>query len=481
MTARMTKMTTAASSCASFLIKILLRASFLCLLCLSEKACVVHGADEITLPVSSLFPSPNCKASTTNGSSTLKLVHKHGPCSPLFNGELANYTQFLLEDSARAKWIRSQFSGTNTANDLKGSAVSVQAKYGPGGESYLVTIGLGTPKKDLTLLFDTGSALTWTQCEPCIGSCYNQTEAIFDPSQSSSYANTSCSSPSCSQLPSGTGGRQPGCIDSTCVYDQRYGDRESFTMGFFATETLTLSPTDVISGFQFGCGQNNQGNFKEFAGLLGLARDRISLVEQSATKYGRSFSYCLPPSISSTGYLTFGKGSVTSASVSFTPISMVSQSSIFYGIDIIGISVGGKPLSIPSTVFSNAGTIIDSGTTITQLPPTAYSALRSAFRQAMTKYKMSTPASSFDTCYDLSGSTMVTVPVITFSFNGPIDINLDPSGVLILVDPSKVCLAFASSGDDRDLSIYGNIQQRSFEVVYDVAGGRIGFGAQGCS
>ncbi|KAF8019810.1 hypothetical protein BT93_G0487 [Corymbia citriodora subsp. variegata] len=468
----------AASSRSSFLIKILLCVSLL--LCLNEKACVVHGADEITLPVSSLFPSPECKASTTNANSTLKLVHKHGPCTPLFNGEPVNHTQLLLEDIVRAKWIRSKSSGTNTANGLKDSAVSIKAKYGPGGGSYLVTVGLGTPKMDLTLLFDTGSALTWTQCEPCVVSCYSQDEAIFDPSQSSSYANISCSSPSCSQLGSGTGQR-PRCSDSTCVYKAQYGDQESFTVGFFATETLTLSPTDAISGFEFGCGQNNGGRFKGFAGLLGLARDRISILEQSATKYGRSFSYCLPPSTRSTGYLTFGKGSVVSTSVSFTPLSTVSQGAIFYGIDITGISVGGKPLSIPSTVFSNAGTIIDSGTTITQLPPTAYSALRSAFRQAMSKYMMSTPASPLDTCYDLSGSTVVTIPVITFSFRGPINVNLDPSGVLFPVNPSKVCLAFAASGDDTDPSIYGNIQQRSFEVVYDVAGGRIGFGAKGCS
>ncbi|XP_056174620.1 aspartyl protease family protein At5g10770-like [Syzygium oleosum] len=472
--------TMAASPRSSFLIEILLCISLLCLLCSTEKGCIVHGAEEITLAVSSLFPSPDCKASTSNANSTLKLVHKHGPCSPLFNGEPVNHTQFLLEDIARAKWIRSKLSDTNATDNLKDSAVSIPAKYSPGGGSYLVTIGLGTPKKDLTLLFDTGSALTWTQCEPCIVSCYTQTEPIFDPSQSSSYANISCSSPSCSQLPSGTAQRSR-CSDSTCVYESRYGDQESFTIGFFATETLTLSPTDAISGFEFGCGQNNGGRFTGFAGLLGLARDRISLLEQSETQYGRSFSYCLPPSISSTGYLTFGKGSGTSTSVRFTPISTVPQSSIFYGIDIIEISVGGKPLPIPSTVFSNAGTIIDSGTTITQLPPTAYSALRSAFRQAMSKYKMSAPASHFDTCYDLSGSTMVTVPVITFSFNGPIAVDLDPSGVLFPVNPSKVCLAFASSPADSDLSIYGNIQQRSFEVVYDVAGGRIGFGAKGCS
>ncbi|KAI6681194.1 hypothetical protein NL676_035075 [Syzygium grande] len=388
----------------------------------------------------SLFPSPDCKASTSNANSTLKLVHKHGPCSPLFNGP----HPISAEDIARAKWIRSKLSGTNSADNLKDSAVSIQAKYGPGGGSYLVTIGLGTPKKDLTLLFDTGSALTWTQSP---ASCL----AIRKPSQSLTPLSP-----------------RPMPISLALLH--------------LALSFLLALVTNLAAAIRHAFTNHEQWRaIHGFAGLLGLARNRISLLEQSATKYGRLFSYCLPPLISSTGYLTFGKGNGRSTSVRFTPISTVSQSSIFYGINIIGISVGGKPLPIPSTVFSNAGTIIDSGTTITQLPPTAYSALRSAFRQAMSKYNMSAPASPFDTCYDLSGSTMVTTPVITFSFNGPIAVDLDPSGVLFPVNPSKMCLAFESSPTDSDLSIYGNIQQRSYEVVYDVAGGRIGFGAKGCS
>ncbi|XP_038975265.1 probable aspartic protease At2g35615 [Phoenix dactylifera] len=39
--------------------------------------------------------------------------------------------------------------------------------------NYLVVIGLGTPKKDFHVMFDTGSSLTWVQCEPC-RKCYDQ-------------------------------------------------------------------------------------------------------------------------------------------------------------------------------------------------------------------------------------------------------------------------------------------------------------------
>ncbi|KAF8020188.1 hypothetical protein BT93_G0781 [Corymbia citriodora subsp. variegata] len=389
----------------------------------------------------------------SNRKSTLEVYHKHGPCSQLAQGHVPlNHTKALLQDESRVKWIQSQSS--NGSDGLKASAAaSLPVKSGitVGTGNYIVTVGLGTPKKDLTLIFDTGSPLTWTQCQPCVGSCYTQSDPIFDPSQS-----------------------------STCLYSIQYGDRSS-SVGFFATEKLTISPTDVIDGFEFGCGENNQGLFGRAAGLIGLSDDPISIVEQTATKYGKYFSYCLPPSSSSTGYLTFGKDGGASSSVSFTPLSTVPQSSQFYGISIVGISVGGNRLSIPSTVFSSGGAIIDSGTVITRLPPTAYSALRTAFRKAMANYTTAPALSILDTCYDFSKESMVTVPIITFSFTGGVDVNLDPNGILYVATASRVCLAFAANGADSDLGIYGNVQQKTFEVVYDVAGGKLGFGSNGCS
>ncbi|KAF8034551.1 hypothetical protein BT93_C0768 [Corymbia citriodora subsp. variegata] len=380
---------------------------------------------------------------------------------------------------ARVKWIQSKISNSiSGTSDLAEPAVNLPASRSPSGSNYVVTVGLGTPTKNLTLIFDTGSALTWTQCEPCL-SCYSQADPIFDPSQSSSYANISCSAPSCTNLLSGTG-LPPDCNDSTCVYGATYVDG-SFTTGFFATETLTISPTDVITNFEFGCGEDNEGTFNGSAGLLGLARDPISILEQSATQYGQYFSYCLPPLSSCTGYLTFGRGMDTSPSLNFTPMLTVGQTSPHYGINITGISVAGNPLSIPSTVFSNAGTILDSGTTLTYLPPTAYAALRSAFQQAMANYTSAPPFSQLDTCYDFSGVSTITVPVITFSFSGPINLDLDVSGMFYWVNASQVCLAFVANIADTNVSFYGNIQQRTFEVVYDVPGGQIGFGAQGCS
>ncbi|KAI4377604.1 hypothetical protein MLD38_015204 [Melastoma candidum] len=453
-----------------------------CVLIFSACSLPSSSVGSQAVSVASLFPSSLCSSSSSdnavnNRKSTLSVIHRFGPCNRGSSSkDRQNHAQLLRQDDERVSSIQSKLSGIAGDQSLASSNVRIPAKSGSTFAigNYVVTIGLGNPKKDLNVLFDTGSDLTWTQCRPCAGFCYNQTDQVFDPSQSSSYANVSCSSTTCSQIRSGTSAA-PGCAGSACVYGVKYGDG-SFTVGLFATERLTLSPAEVIENFQFGCGQNNRGLFGRVAGLIGLGRDRISLVEQTASKYGRYFSYCLPSLSSSLGHLSFGNSGGSSA---FTPMITLSDPS-FYGINLVGISVGGNKLSIPQTIFSNAGTVIDSGTTITRLPQTAYKALQAAFRQGMKNYTMVPAVSPFDTCYDFSKYDEVSIPKVMFTFGGGLNVDLDPTGILYVLSRAQVCLAFAGNADDRSVGIYGNTQQKTFEVTYDVAGGRIGFGPNGC-
>lgn len=276
-------------------------------------------------------------------------------------------------------------------------------------------------------------------------------------------------------------GNAGSCESSTCVYGIQYGDSSS-SVGFFAKETLTLSHSDVFPGFLFGCGEKNQGLFGGAAGLLGLGRDPVSIVSQTAKKYKKLFSYCLPSTPSSTGHLTFGQGGGgVSKSVQFTPLSTISEGSSFYGLEITGISVGGQKLPIKRSVFTTAGAIIDSGTVITRLPPDAYSSLRSAFRQKMSKYPKAPALSILDTCYDFSKYKEVYLPKIAFSFGGGVVVNLDKMGIMFVNSVSQVCLAFAGNRDANSIAIFGNSQQKTLEVVYDAAKGRIGFAPNGCT
>ncbi|OMO61528.1 Peptidase A1 [Corchorus capsularis] len=126
---------------------------------------------------------------------------------------------------------------------------------------------------------------------------------------------------------------------------------------------------------------------------------------------------------SSTGFLTFGKGgSSSSKSVKFTPLSTATQDTSFYGLDIVAINVAGQKLPISASVFTTSGAIIDSGTVITHLPPAAYAALKSAFRQRMGQYPRARALSILDTCYDFSKYDTVTLPKISFFFKEDVEV-----------------------------------------------------------
>ncbi|KAI9115546.1 hypothetical protein K1719_013215 [Acacia pycnantha] len=350
-----------------------------------------------------------------------------------------------------------------------------------GSGDYIVKVGLGTPARELSLIFHTGSDLTWTQCLPCLrsDSCYTQNEPIFDPSKSSSYSNIPCSSSQCSQLFSATG-HTPTCSASSgdCLYNLTLGDI-SLSVGNYAKETLTITPAHVVNDFFFGCGHDNSALlFNGTAGILGLGRNQISFVQQTSDIFHNIFSYCLPATASDVGYLNFG-GEPPSDNVIYTPFSSIPLSSHFYAVDLNGISLAGHSLPITSSVFSS-GVIIDSASVITLLPQAAYGPLRDAFRKAMSEYRMAAPFIILDTCYDLSGQDTVIVPKITLSFGGGANVDLDASGVVYAVNETLVCFAFAALEDARFPSIIGNTQQRTLEVVYDVDGGRIGFRPHSC-
>ncbi|KAG6409691.1 hypothetical protein SASPL_127733 [Salvia splendens] len=381
---------------------------------------------------------------------------RHGPCSKLRQDEVGarpSLKDILSHDQSRVESIHARLNPTPSVDKVGDKKVNLPARsaISLGNGNYLVSVGLGTPKKTLSLIFDTGSDLTWTQCQPCAGTCYGQQDPIFDPKTSTSYSNISCTSTTCSQLFSATG-NNPRCSVGTCVYGIGYGDK-SFSVGLFSKETLTIA-NEVFPDFKFGCGQRNQGNFGRTAGLIGLGRDPLSLISQTATKYGNYFSYCLPSKSSSTGHLTLGKAGGPATSVQFTPFDSSRLGFTFYYITIASIAVGGKQLPIG----------------------------QGAFKEGMKKYPAAAASAILDTCFDFSNytNTPISIPTVSFEFGGGVKIDLSPSGILFLVSPTVACLAFAGNGADTDIGIFGNTQQLTFEVVYDVAGGKLGFGAAGC-
>ncbi|XP_062227765.1 aspartyl protease family protein At5g10770-like [Phragmites australis] len=456
----------------------------LCLLLCSYYA-IAHGGNEhdfVVVPTSSFASEPACSAASSRATSapnraSVPLAHRHGACAPSGATDKPSLAERLHRDRGRRNYIVSKASGRTTL--LSEGGVSIPTSRGDAVDSleYVVTLGIGTPAVEQTVLMDTGSDLSWVQCKPCNSSeCYPQKDPLFDPSSSSTYTPIPCDTDACRDLGSDT--YNHGCTNGTgpslCQYGIRYGGG-STTVGLYSTETLTLKPGVSIKNFSFGCGFDQHGPYDKFDGLLGLGGAPESLVSQTTTLYGGAFSYCLPPGNSTAGFLALGAPSNHTAGFVFTPLHRFPDVATFYMVTLAGISVGGKQLDIPPTVFSK-GMIIDSGTVVTGLPATAYSALRSAFRSAMSAYPLLPRNDGLDTCYNLTGLSNVTVPKVALTFSGGATIDLDvPSGVLL-----EGCLAFVGGSSDSQVGIIGNVNQRTFEVLYDSGKGKVGFRPGAC-
>ncbi|KAL5208862.1 hypothetical protein ABZP36_033297 [Zizania latifolia] len=434
-----------------------------------------HGGQSyrvLSLNPKAVCSEPNEIPSSSSGT-TVPLNHRHGPCSPVPSEKKPTDEELLRRDQLRADHIQRKFSKNAGADELQQSMVTVPTKLGTSLNTleYVISVGIGSPAVTQTMTIDTGSDVSWVQCKPCPNPpCHAQTGSLFDPTASTTYSPFSCAAAACTQLEE----QGNGCnSNSQCQYIVRYGDGSS-TNGTYSSDTLTLSSSDVVKSFQFGCSHAESGFDDQTDGFMGLGGGAQSLVSQTEATYGKSFSYCLPPTQGSSGFLTLGATSGGSSEFMTTRMLRSSKAPTFYGARLQDIAVGGKQLGLSPSVFS-AGSMVDSGTIITRLPPTAYSALSSAFKDGMKQYPPAQPSSLLDTCFDFTGHDQVSIPTVALVFSGGAVVDLDANGIMF-----SNCLAFATTGNDGSTGIIGNVQQRTFEVLYDVGKSVLGFRSGAC-
>ncbi|KAF8400479.1 hypothetical protein HHK36_013777 [Tetracentron sinense] len=347
--------------------------------------------------------------------------------------------------------------------------------------NYIVTVELGGKK--MMVIIDTGSDLTWVQCQPC-KSCYSQQDPLFDPAISPSYQSILCNSSTCQSLQSSTANSGAcGTNQRTCNYVVSYGDG-SYTWGELGHERLNLGTT-AVEDFVFGCGRNNKGLFGGAAGLMGLGRSDLSLVSQTYTKFGGVFSYCLPSTeTDASGSLTLGGDSSVyknSTPISYTKMISSSELSTSYFLNLTGISIGGVALQPPG--FANGGMLIDSGTVITRLAPSVYRALRAEFLKQFSGFPPAPGFSILDTCFNLSEYEEVNIPILRMYFEEAVEVDVDVTGIFYFIktDASQVCLALASLSNENEIGIIGNYQQKNLRIVYDTKESKLGFAEETCS
>ncbi|GLU01201.1 hypothetical protein SLE2022_185220 [Rubroshorea leprosula] len=386
---------------------------------------------------------PSTCSGPAQGYRGMLVAPRYGPCSPV--GHEKSYavsTQILHKDELRVRFINTlAFSRKYVLDDhgKKTHQLPIPGK-GLGAGNYVVTPGVGTPARNFKLTIDTGSHDTWIRCEPGLKS-------------SSTFRKLPC--------------------DDNCTNSIKYFDG-SKVEGFWASDTLTISPSYSIKQFNFVCVNRTKIN-----GLLALGPGDNSLVTRTNV-----FCHCLP-SEDATGYLLFGPEAREICRVGkFTPLNPQEDSGR-YLVNFVGISVGNKTLKISHATLSSPGTMIDSGTVITRLPPPVYKQFRTVFRKLMEEYSLVNrpPGENLlETCYELKGYkySTVKIPAVVLHFEN-IDINLDGSQVLWKEGKSPVyCLAFAGNKNDDHMVIIGNHQLQKLNVLYDIQKRSMGIGPGSC-
>ncbi|XP_010429875.1 PREDICTED: aspartyl protease family protein At5g10770-like [Camelina sativa] len=458
-------------------------------------SCVVHGVHEkkilrvhnnIWSPKKSYEASSSCFSRSLGNvreSSTLEIKHRE-ICSGKTTDWGKKLRRTLVLDNIRVQSLQLRIKALTSSRTTEQSVSETQIPLTSGINlktlNYMVKVELGG--KNMTLIVDTGSDLTWVQCQPC-RSCYNQQGPLYDPSVSSSYKTVFCNSSTCEDLVAITDcGGYSGVVKTNCEYVVSYGDG-SYTRGDLASESILLGDTK-LENFVFGCGRNNKGLFGRASGLMGLGKSSVSLVSQTLKTFNGVFSYCLPSlEDGASGSLSFGNDSSVyknSTSVTYTPLLQIPQLSSFYILNLTGASIGGVELE---TSNFGRGILIDSGTVITRLPPSIYQAVKTEFLKQFSGFPSAPSYSILDTCFNLTSYGDISIPTIKMIFQGNAELEVDVTGVFYFVKPdaSLVCLALASLSYEDEVGIIGNYQQKNQRVIYDTKQERLGIAGENCS
>ncbi|KAJ4775815.1 Eukaryotic aspartyl protease family protein [Rhynchospora pubera] len=422
---------------------------------------------------------------------SLKLIDPLSPLSPFFNPNLTDTERFnriLKSDRGRLRYLTSLNAGTT---NFPIDPTEIQPGLSSHDLSYMVMTGIGTGAafQNYYLHLDTGSSLTWIQCEPC-HPCFQQQQPIFNPLNSPSYLSLMAFHPYC-RSPD----YQPG-PNGLCHFSMFYADGTSAN-GILSSETFTFPSSQggniQVPNVVFGCTHLTDTDYPLGGpvGIFGLDLEQESFISQPscAPVTGLRFSYCLvEPGSNIPMALRFG------ADITWPPVARVQQTQILrfstgpkqYYVNLTGISIDDTSIYFaPGTFDRNpsggGGFVLDSGSHFTYLPELAYRIVRNALvlhfqaRHLMPLVPGGDEAVGLDLCYDLLPNVdpKDLLPSMTFHFAGA-DLPLFYEQVFhVDLHQQQFCLAMLPETDVRAPGILGAFQQVNTQFEFDTSNGGI--------
>ncbi|XP_043809002.1 aspartic proteinase Asp1 isoform X2 [Manihot esculenta] len=405
---------------------------------------------------------------------------------------------FFIVLVANFQGSSSAASQTPTSNKKKSTQPTVAASFGsslllpvagnvyPLGY-YSVSLSIGNPPKLFELDIDTGSDLTWVQCDaPCTG-CTKPLDHLYKPKNNL----VPCTDPLCSAIHSG-GSFQCESSNDQCDYEVQYADDGS-SLGVLVLDHFLLK---LMNGsllrplMAFGCGydQKNPGPLPppSTSGVLGLGNGKTSFISQLQTLgiVKNVIGHCL--SRLGGGFLFFGDHFIPSSGISWTPMIRSSLEK-HYSSGPAELLFDGKPSGMKGLEL-----IFDSGSSYTYFSAQLYQATLNLIRKDLSgkPLKDAPEEKALSICWkgakpfkSVSDVKSYFKPLsLSFTKSKNVQLQLPPEGYLIVTKNGNVCLGILNGTEVGlgNIEVIGDIFLQDKLVIYDNVNHQIGWVAANC-
>uniref|UniRef100_A0A6M2EEH5 Peptidase A1 domain-containing protein n=1 Tax=Populus davidiana TaxID=266767 RepID=A0A6M2EEH5_9ROSI len=392
----------------------------------------------------------------------------------------------------------SKLASSNAAAAMDSSAIfPVRGNLHPDG-LYFTYMLVGSPPQPYYLDFDTGSDLTWIQCDAPCTSCAKGANAWYKPRRGNIVPPKDLL---CMEVQRNQKAGYCETCDQ-CDYEIEYADHSS-SMGVLATDKLLLmvaNGSQAKLNFIFGCAYDQQGlllkTLVKTDGILGLSRAKVSLPSQLASQgiINNVIGHCLTTDVGGGGYMFLGDDFVPRWGMAWVPM-LDSPSMEFYHTEVVKLNYGSSPLSLGGMESRAKHILFDSGSSYTYFPKEAYSELVASLNEVSgAGLVQSTSDTTLPLCWRANFPIRSVKDVkkffktLTFEFGTKwlvisTKFRIPPEGYLMISDKGNVCLGILDGSKVHDGStiILGDVSLRGQLVVYDNVNKKIGWTPSECA
>ncbi|CAA6658917.1 unnamed protein product [Spirodela intermedia] len=342
---------------------------------------------------------------------------------------------------------------------------------------YYTSIRVGNPPREYFLDVDTGSDLTWIQCDAPCQSCAKGPNPLYKPRKESIVP---AGDSLCLELQRNQRAA-PHDSSRQCDYEIAYADHSS-SVGVLARDELRLEMAggkQVRPSFVFGCAYDQQGQLSaspaKTDGILGLTGAKVSF----------------PSQLSEQGLI---------ANVVGHCIKNGGGGHLFLGVDFVPrrgmtwVAMADSPTYASSSSSpQSGGAIFDTGSSYTYFTNEAYGDLLSSLKDTYPRLVRDESDQTLPVCWRAASPIRSVKHVrqffspLTLHFESkwwimPRVLRIPPEGYLILNDLGNVCLGILNGTEvhDGSTTILGDISLRGQLVVYDNVERRIGWVQSDC-